>query len=115
MLAGVSVDPPQVSEDLRAQLALPFPLLCDTGRRVISQWGLLNTRERGGIARPAVFVIDTSRIIRFAAADGVVRRVPASQIVSLLQQPSLALPVRRRVHVPLLSHWIKAIRAGIPR
>ena len=114
-VAGVSVDPPQISETVRRQLSLPFLLLCDTEHRVIAQWDLLNARERGGIARPAVFVIDPSQIIRFAGTDEVVRRVPATEIVSLLQQPSVTQPLRRRVHLPRLSHWIKAIRNSMRR
>lgn len=94
---------------------MPFPLLCDTEHRVIAQWDILNARERGGIAKPAAFVIDPSRIVRFAATDDVVRRVPAAEIVSLLQQPSATQPVRRTVHLPLPSHWIKAIRNNIGR
>jgi peroxiredoxin len=114
-VAAVSVDPPQTSDNLRAQLALPFPLLCDTERRVVTQWNLLNAAERGGIAIPAGFVIDGDRIIRFAATDEVVRRVPAAEIVSFLQQPNAAQAVQRSVHVPLLSHWTKAIRNLIRR
>jgi len=114
-VVGVSVDRPEISENLRAQLSLPFPLLCDTEHRVIAQWHLLNARERGGIARPAVFVIDASRIIRFAATDEVVRRVPAAEMVSFLQQSAIMRPVERRVHLPRLPHWIMAIRNGIRR
>jgi peroxiredoxin len=114
-VAGVSADSPQISEALRAQLSLRFPLLCDREHQVIAQWDILNTGERGGIARPAVFVIDPSRIVRFAAVDDVVRRVPATAIVSFLRQPSATPPVRRRVHVPLPSHWVKAIRNDIRR
>jgi len=113
--AAVSVDAPQASENLRAELSLPFPLLCDTERRVIRQWDLLNAGERGGIAKPAVLVIDPGRIIRFAAIDDVARRVPASEIVRLLEEPSATQPVQRRVHFPLPSHWIKAIRNNMRR
>ena len=114
-LAGVSVDPPRLSENLRTQLSLPFRLLCDTEHRVIGDWNILNARERGGIATPAVFVFDSGRVIRFAATDDVVRRVPATEIVSFLQRPSETQRVRRRVHVPLLSDWINAIRNSIRR
>jgi len=114
-VVGVSVDRPEISENLRAQLSLPFPLLCDTEHRVITQWDILNAGERGGIARPAVFVIDAGRIVRFAATDEVVRRVPASEMVSFLQQSAVMRPVDRRVHLPRLWHWMMAIRNGVRR
>ena len=104
------MDPPQTSEDLRTQLSLPFPLLCDTEHRVIESWNVLNERERGGIARPAIFVLDSGLRIRFSSIDHVVRRAPAAQIVSLLQQPSVAEAVHRKPLRPLVSHWIRAIR-----
>jgi peroxiredoxin len=109
------VDSPETSEALRTQLSLPFPLLCDTEHRIISDWNILNARERGGIARPAVFVLNPGLIIRFAATDQVVRRVPAAEIVALLQQPSGTRFVRRKLHLPLLSHLIQAIRNNFRR
>jgi hypothetical protein len=44
-----------------------------------------------------------------------VRRVPAAEIVSPLQNAAKAQAVRRRVHVPLFSEWISAIRNSIQR
>jgi peroxiredoxin len=109
-VVALSVDAPDKSETLRVQLALPFPILCDTEHRVVREWGIYNSGEKGGIAKPAVFVIDPSHIVRYAAVDSVVRRVPAAEIVSFLQNAADGQPVRRKVHVPLLSEWAKAIR-----
>ena len=109
-VAAVSVDAPRESEALRVQLALPFPILCDTGRRVVREWGIYNSKERGGIAKPAVFLIDPSGKVRYAAVDTVVKRVPASEIVSLLQNDGKSSPVRRRLSIPRFSDWIGAIR-----
>jgi peroxiredoxin len=114
-LVAVSVDGPEKSEALRIHLSLPFPILCDTGRRVVRDWGIYNSREKGGIAKPAVFIIDLSRVVHYAAVDSVVRRVPAAGIVSLLQNAAKAQPLGRRVHIPLLSEWISAIRNSIRR
>lgn len=114
-MAAVSVDPPQVSEGLRTQLSLSFPVLCDTERRVIRDWDILNARERGGIAKPAVFVMDPDRMVRFAAIDHVVRRTPAVEIVSFLQQQRTTEQMGRRVHVPLVFHWFNAIRNNFRR
>jgi peroxiredoxin len=112
---AVSVDAPDKSEALRADLSLPFPILCDTERRVVRDWGIYNSGEKGGIAKPAVFIIDPRHVVRYASVDGVVRRVPAAEIVSLLQDAAEGQPVRRMVHVPLFSEWTRAIRNSIKR
>jgi peroxiredoxin len=109
-LVAVSVDAPDKSEALRVALSLPFPILCDTERRVVRDWGIYNAGEKGGIAKPAVFIIDPSRVVRYASVDGVVRRVPAAEIVSLLQNAGEGQPVRRKIRVPLFSEMKSAIR-----
>ena len=109
-VAGISVDPPEASEAMRRQLGLPFTILCDTERRVVQDWDVYNSRERGGIAKPAVFVIDPNQVVRYASVDSVATRVPAVEIIQLLQSAPNAQPIRRRVHIPMLSEWIRAIR-----
>jgi peroxiredoxin len=112
-LVAVSVDPPESSEALRTQLSLPFPILSDTERRVVKSWDIYNSRERGGIARPAVFVINPNQVVRYASVDSVATRVPALEIVHSLQNAANAQPIRRRVHVPMWSEWIRAIRNNL--
>jgi peroxiredoxin len=114
-VAAVSVDAPEKSESLRVDLSLPFPILCDTERRVVRDWGIYNSREKGGIAKPSVFIIEPSRVVLYASVDMVARRVPAAQIVSLLENVAKPQQVRRRVCVPLLFDWISAIRNSIRR
>jgi peroxiredoxin len=109
-VTAISVDAPEKSEALRIHLSLPFPILCDTEHRVARNWDIYNSREKGGIAKPAVFIIDAGQVVRYAAVDGVVRRVPAAAIVSLLRSTSKAQPARRRAHIPRWSDWISAIR-----
>jgi peroxiredoxin len=109
-LVAVSVDPPETSEALRTQFSLPFPILCDTERCVLRGWDIYNSRERGGIAKPAVFVIDPDQVVRLASVDSVATRVPAVEIVHLLQNAANPQPIRRKVHVPMWSEWIRAIR-----
>jgi peroxiredoxin len=113
-VVAISVDAPEKSEALRVHLSLPFPILCDTEHRVVKDWGIYNSGEKGGIAKPAVFIIDSSRIVRYASVDTVVRRVPAAEIVSLMQNAE-GLRVRRKVHVPSYSEWIRAMRNIIQR
>jgi peroxiredoxin len=114
-VVAVSVDAPGESEALRVHLSLPFPILCDTERRVVKDWDIYNSRERGGIAKPAVFIIDPGQVVRYAAVDTVVKRVPAAEIVSLLQNAAKTQPVRRKLYFPLFSDWMSAIRNSIRR
>ncbi len=114
-LLAVSVDAPEKSEALRLELHLPFPILCDTERRVVKDWAIYDPRENGGIAKPAVFVINRDRMVRYGAVDTVATRVPASEIVRVLQTTAEAQRVRRRVHIPLLAEWLRAIRNRIRR
>ena len=109
-MAAVSVDTATESEALRTQLSLPFPILCDTERRVIREWDLRNERERGGIAKPAVFVIDVGLVVRYAAVDTVMSRVPAAEILSVLETARDAAQIRRTTYIPLPSDWVRAIR-----
>jgi hypothetical protein len=73
---------------LRSQYVAQFPILCDTERRAARDWGIYNSREKGGIAKPAVFIIDRSHVVRYASVDSVVRCVPAAEIVFLLRNAS---------------------------
>jgi peroxiredoxin len=109
-LAAVSVDPPEKSEALRVHLSLPFPILCDTEHRVVKEWGIYNAKERGGIAKPSVFIIDPNKVIRYAAVDTVATRVPATEIVSQLQMAGKSQAVKRKVHIPRLSQFLTALR-----
>ena len=114
-VVAVSVDAPEHSEALRRALRLPFPILCDTERRVVRQWDLYNSRERGGIAKPAVFLIDRDRTLRFGAVDTVVRRVPAAEVVRLLGTTAMGEPVRRKTYIPRWVEWLRAIRNTLSR
>jgi peroxiredoxin len=114
-VVALSVDTPEQSEALRLELSLPFPILCDTERRVVKAWDLYNPREKGGIAQPAVFLVDSQRTVRYSAVDTVARRVPASEMVRVLQTMTEPQPVRRRVHIPRWDQWLRAIRNSIRR
>ncbi len=107
---AISVDAPDKSEMLWHELRLPFPILCDAERRVIREWDIYNSRERGGIAKPAVFVVERDRTVRYASIDAVATRVPASEIVRILQAAAEGQPVRRKVYTPRLAERFRAIR-----
>ncbi|PYU27787.1 MAG: hypothetical protein DMG32_05170 [Acidobacteria bacterium] len=110
-VAVVSVDPPEKSETLRRKLRLPFPILCDTERRVIQDWDIYNPREKGGIAKPAVFIIGRDRVVRFSSVDRIATRVPPSEIVRILGTNAGAQPVRRKVCIPRANDFVRAIRS----
>jgi peroxiredoxin len=108
-LVAVSVDPPSKSEALRRELELPFPILCDTERRVIREWGVYNPLEKGGIAKPAVFVIDRGVTVRYSRVDDVARRVPPSEILRVLRS-SEGQPMRPRTYIPRFADFFRGLR-----
>jgi peroxiredoxin len=109
-ITAISVDPPEKSEAVRQELGLAFPILCDTERRVVQQWDIYNAREKGGIAKPAVFIIDCDRYVRYRSVDTTPVRVPASEIVRILQTKKEARPARRKLYFPRFTDFIRAIR-----
>ena len=85
-LVAISVDDAARTEPVRQELGIKFPLLCDTSREVVKKYGLLNSREKGGIALPATFVIDRERIVRFRALEDVASRVSVDQLLELARE-----------------------------
>jgi peroxiredoxin len=114
-LAALSVDTPEQSETVRRQLQLPFPILCDTERRVIRDWDVDNPREKGGIAKPSVYVIEADRRVRYAAVDGVATRRPPTEILRVLQMNPKGRPIRSKIYVPGPADWFRAIRNNLRR
>ena len=45
------------------ELGIRYPLISDPKRRIIKRFGVLHPRE--GIARPAIFIIDKSGVVRY--------------------------------------------------
>lgn len=114
-LLAASVDAPKRSETLRQQLRLPFSVLCDIDRRVVQDWGIYNPYEKGGIAKPSVFIIGPEGRVRYAAVDTVSTRVPASEIVRLLESSNEIRPARRKLHIPSFAEWLRAFRNAVQR
>lgn len=112
-MTALSVDGPQKSQSVREQLGLSFAILCDTERVVVRQWGVYNTREKGGIAKPAVFILDPGRVVRYVSVDEVASRVPASEIVrALSERDRISAPSRRAV-IPRPGNFLSATRNSI--
>jgi len=112
-MAAASVDPPEKSEVLRRQLHLPFTVLCDTDRRVVRDWSIYNPAEKGGIAKPAIFVIGPGCMVQAASVDSVPQRVPASEVVRALRAGAEAPTIRRRYYVPAPTDWFRGMRNAV--
>ena len=84
-IVALSVDEKERAEAMRTQLRLPFPVLCDPQREVVTAWGLLNTKEHGGIVYPAVFVLDRDRKVRYRSLDRTATRVSTEAVLAFLK------------------------------
>lgn len=84
-VVALSVDEPVRAEAMRRELKLQFPILCDSQREVITAWGLLNSGEKGGIAYPAVFIIDRDRTVRYRSLDRTASRVSTDAVMEFLR------------------------------
>ena len=119
-LAALSVDEPVRSRALAEQLHLPFPLLCDPGRQVVEVYGVFNTKEKGGIAYPATFVLDRDRTVRFRSLDRTAARVDLDALFTFLRHGIASAPPptppRSRI-IPGVREFLRvtgnAIRHGI--
>lgn len=94
-VVALSVDSAERSEALRAQLGLRFPILCDPARAVVRAWNLYNPKEMGGIAVPAVFVIDPERRVRYRSIDATRARVNTDGVLRFLRGESPAAAIHR--------------------
>jgi peroxiredoxin len=65
---AISVDPPEVSRNLANKTGYTFPILSDPDAAVIRQYHLLHLAsgpDKQDIARPAEFLVDSSKIARW--------------------------------------------------
>jgi peroxiredoxin len=66
---AISVDAPEVSRVLASKAGYTFPILSDPDTTVIGRYHLLHPGggpEGHDIARPAEFLVDSSKIVRWA-------------------------------------------------
>ena len=86
------------------EMELPFELLCDTDKKVVTRYDLLNPFEHGGISRTAIFVIHSTGIIGYRSLDGTARRVDTADVLlyleSLAENPEYNMTDRPK------RHWI---------
>lgn len=123
-IAALSVDPQEQSERVRRQYELPFPILCDTEKKVVQAWGLFNAEEKGGIAVPAVVLLGRDHCIRMMMIEGVATRVRAADLLAFLRSHPVPAssaddmpsnPQRQRVIVPWLVDFGRAVWNSIFR
>ena len=114
-VVGVAVDPPESSAALRQQLELPFKILCDTRRLIVKPWGVFNSKEKGGIAEAAVFVVDRAGIFRMVSIDSMSARVPAATVLEFLRggMPQSAQNPSRKSMSLGIANSLRAIRNAI--
>lgn len=89
LLLAISVDPPDVSKDFAAKLAvdghgeITFPLLSDPDHRTIDAYGLHDPAYDGekfaGIPHPAVYVIDKNGIVVWVKVESNYRERPRNE------------------------------------
>jgi peroxiredoxin len=109
-MVAVSVDAPEKSEFVRRELRLPFPILSDSQRRVVREWGIYNPGEKGGIAKPAVFILAPDRTVRFVSVDEVASRVPAAEILHRLSEQGPSAAADRKTRIPGPGTFFRALR-----
>ena len=113
-LVAISVDKPEESQAFKQSLNLPFLLLSDVERKVVSEWGLLNTGEHGGIAYPATWVIDQTRTVRFRSLDQTTSRVDLGSLLAFLRGEEDATPEPKRSKLlPDLGVYLRSIRGRL--
>jgi peroxiredoxin len=83
---AISVDAPEVSRDLANKAGYSFPILSDPDAAVIRRYHILH--PEGGpdghdIARPAEFLVDSSKIVRWTNfAEDIRVRARADQMLA---------------------------------
>jgi len=120
-LAALSVDDAEQSESVRRRLGLSFPILCDTRGDVCRALDLYNAAEKGGIAKPALFVIDLDRRVRLRMLESVASRASLDDVLAFLEHgPSrgglasspgdgTTVHVRRRLVIPTIGQMLRTI------
>ncbi len=87
---AISVDAPQVSQDLSRKAGYTFTILSDPDAVVVRRYHLLHTGagpEGHDIARPAEFLVDSGRIVRWTNFTEDVRvRARADEMLAAAKQ-----------------------------
>jgi len=93
-VVGISVDPPDINRRQSQKLGYTFPLLSDPKTEVIRRYDVLHPKagpKGADIARPAEFLIDSSRIVRWVnLTENIAVRARPEQVLSAFNQIAAA-------------------------
>ena len=85
-VVGISYDAPATSAAAATKLGLTFPLLSDTGSKIIDAYGIRNAEAKGkaeGVPHPVVFIVDRAGVIRAKLMrDGYRERPESAEIIA---------------------------------
>ena len=112
-IVALSVDTPEVSTRMKELVKLPFTLLCDSERTLISAWQLLNVREPR-TASPATLLLDAALRVRFATLDDGYAAATVDDVLvhckALMRGQKPRAQPRRVFRIPGLMWWIRGAR-----
>ena len=85
-VVGISVDLPEINRRQSQKLGYTFPLLSDPNAQVIRRYDVLHPGagpKGADVARPAEFLIDSSRVVRWVnLTDNIAVRARPEQVLS---------------------------------
>ena len=64
-LIAISSDDQNFAWSMSLTTGAKYQILSDSDRKVIRSYGVLNAKERDGIAHPSIFIIDKEGLIRY--------------------------------------------------
>jgi peroxiredoxin len=89
-VVGISVDPPDINRRQAQKSGYTFPLLSDAKAKVIRRYDVLHRGagpKGADIARPAEFLIDSSRIVRWVKlTENIAIRARPEEVLAALNQ-----------------------------
>lgn len=85
-VVALSVDTPKQSAGFRKEANLPFELLCDTDKKVLKLYHLLNPFEHAGISYPAIYIINPEGRICYQSLDDTASRVKLTEVLVFLER-----------------------------
>jgi peroxiredoxin len=93
-VVGISVDPPEINRRQSQKLGYTFSLLSDPEAKVIRRYDVLHPGagpKGAGIARPAEFLIDSNRIVRWVnLTENIAIRARPEEVLNAFDQSQAA-------------------------
>lgn len=80
-VVAISVDNPSYAWSMAQTTGAKYQILSDVDKKVITSYGVLNPKEHGGIAHPAVFIVDKAGVIRFQYVGKDAGDRPADELI----------------------------------